>query len=261
MNAKRNGDLIQDGYLVVGTITQRGCVSYTHKNRDETVVDDRMDAEWETKKVVYSVEENKNLFTTRAALNRKIESLGASLAGYGVIVPITQGRELDDVLREVYTGIDEYNRNAVYTRLEGGFVVFTIKGGDERIAAALYNRAVSLLEEVAEFIDKGDVKGLRNALTKMTNLDKVLDKRTGEKLSKMIEGARKAARAAVKAVKKSTDVESKKKEAMAGILSETLDIRGIRASFIEVQEEVNSRVMDQNLVPDIVEVRQIEMEV
>jgi len=252
-------NFIKDGYLVVGTITQRGCVSYTHSDRDEKIEGERLDADWSTHKVCLSVEEDKKLGFTRGKLTRSIEALGSSLAGYGTYVPITKAQELEDAIKSVYAEIEAYNREAQYTRLEGSYVVFPIKGGDERIAQVLYQKAVRLLNSVAESIDKGDVKGLRDALGKMKGLDSVLPNDTGQKLSKMIEDARKKAREAVKVVKKMTDVESKQQEEMAKRLK-AMDVSGIRAQFIEVANEVDSKAGNQTIVPLIDDVRQIESE-
>ena len=257
MNAITSRNYLQDGYLVVGAITQRGCVSYSHKNREEQTDGKRLDADWQTHKVCLSVEEDKKLGFTRGILTRKIEQLGTSLSGYGVYIPVTKARELEETIREVYQGIEDYNSESEYTRLEGSFVVFPIKGGDERVAQVLYNRTVDLLGAVNSAIEKGDVKGLRDALGKMKGLDRVLPVNTGEKLTKMIETARKAARRAVKAVKKSTDIESKQAEKIANELS-GLNVEGIRASFVEIADEVNSKAANRTIVPDIVEVRQIE---
>jgi len=257
MNEITSRSYLQDGYLVVGTIQQRGCISYTHKNREEQVEGQRLEADWETHKVCLSVDEDKKLGFTRGILTRKIEALGSSLSGYGVYVPVTMGRELDETIKEVYAEIAKYNSEAQYTRLEGSFVVFPIKGGDERIAQVLYNRTVDLLNVVDRAIIEGDVKALRDALGKMKGLDRVLPADTGEKLSRMITKARKAAREAVKSVKKSTDVESKQAEKMAQSLS-GLNVNGIRASFVEIAEEVNSKATKRSIVPDIVDVRQIE---
>ena len=248
---------IEDGYLVVGDVSQSGCTSYRLSDRDVKREGDQQREEWNTKKLVLSVEEQRAVSAVRRVLRRKVTGLGASIAGYGVYVPSKRGADLDGALRAIDEEARAYNRKAKYTRLSPFYTVFTIEGGDERVARALYDRAISLVNELSECVANGDVKGIRRIASDMVGLDTVLDQTTAGRISETIDAARKAARAATKKLKNTSGSKDQKlKKVMAEL--ETLDVSGIRASLVETIEQVDEGLEDQAYVPDLVSVRQVE---
>ena len=137
------------------------------------------------------------------------------------------------------------------------FTTFRIAATDERVAQALYEQTVELLTKAVEGIRNGDVKRLREGLNGLKGLDRVLPTESGEQVSKLIEKARKTARAAVKEVKEAALEDEEKERGLMGNLLKGLErgVSGIRASLIEVAEELD----DTPQVP-ISNVRVIEKE-
>jgi len=248
---------IQDGYLVVGGISQRGCVSYRHSGRSGDVDGVRLEEDWSTHKTVLDVNEQRRLKAAKNTLTRKILRLGAPLANFGVYVRQDKAEELEAVLREVDAEVRTYNASARYTYMLSSFTVFQILGGDERIARALYDRAVNLIDEISTAIGKGDVKAIRSSLRGLRGLDEILPAETGAEISKAINEARAAAREATKAVKDSTGTDDEKAEAMAEQMK-NIDLGGIRASLIETSEDLEKKTSETAYVPDLVNARQIE---
>jgi len=257
----KNTQYIRDGYLVVGAISQSGCVSYTHKDRQQAINGERLDADWNTHKIVISVKEQRALGYTRNLLTKKIANLGTAINNFGIFVPKDRADELEAAISVARNGVWEYNANAKYTRLAFNFSVFEISGGDERVARALYDNTVSLLENVNECVEKGDIKGLRYALGRMKGISNILPKDTGAKLAEQIKAAREAAKAAVKAAEEGGS-ESQKTKKIIDALKE-VKAAGLRASLVETIDEIDKRVNDTAFVPnaDLVKARQIEAEI
>jgi len=257
----KNTQYIKDGYLVVGAISQTGCVSYTHKDRKQEIDGERLDADWNTHKIVISVKEQRALGYTRNLLTKKISNLGTAISNFGVFVSKDLGNELEAAISVAREGVWEYNAKAKYTRLAFNFTVFEISGGDERVARALYDNTVSLLENVNECVEKGDVKGLRYALSRMKGISDILPKDTGAKLADQIKAAREAAKAAVKAADEGGSEDQKNKKIVDALKG--VNATGLRASLIETIDEIDKCAKDTTFVPnaDLVKARQIEAEI
>jgi len=251
---------IKDGYLVVGGISQRGCVSYTHSGRKKNESGERLEEDWETHKVVLSVDEQKNLSSTRRLLRRKISSLGSIINDFGIYVPREAGNELEAAISVANEGVREYNKKAKYTRLQANFTVFEIGGGDERVAKALYDNTVNLLDDMNEAIEKGDIKALRYSIKRMRGISSVLPPQTGKKLAAQIKEAREAAKEAVKAQSESGSEKQKLEKAVKAL--KKVSVNGLRISLVETVTKMDKSAKKASYVPDadLIKARQIEVE-
>lgn len=255
-----NAKYIKDGYLVVGGISQRGCVSYTHSGRKKNETGERLEEDWETHKVVLSVDEQKNLSSTRRLLRRKISSLGSIINDFGIYVPREFGNELEAAISVANDGVREYNKKAKYTRLQSNFTVFEIGGGDERVAKALYDNTVNLLEDMNEAIEKGDIKALRYSIKRMRGISSVLPPQTGKKLANQIKEAREAAKEAVKAQGDSGTDKQKLEKAVKAL--QKVSVSGLKASLVETVTKMDKSSKKLSYVPDadLVKARAIEID-
>jgi len=255
-----NAKYINDGFLVVGAISQSGCVSYTHKDRTTAKNGEGLEEDWSTHKVVLSIDEQRALSTTRRTLTRKISGLGTWISDFGIFVRKDRANELEAALSVANEGVRDFNAKAKYTRLTSNFTVFEISGGDERVAKALYDNTVELLNEMNECVEKGDVKRLRYAIKRMRGVSDVLPATTGVKLAEQIKAAREAAKAAIKVSKESGSEKQKLEKAIKALKSVKMD--GLRASLIETSDGIGKATGDTTFVPgvDLTTVRQIEAE-
>ena len=245
---------LKDGYLVVGIIRRQGCTSYVMHDKDEKIDGETLTADWMTQKTCSSVTEEKAMLSTCYELNKKVFQLGVRISNFGTVVPYEKGAELEKAMTEIDEGVKTYNATAKYTRLFAELSVFLVDGGDEKVAKVMYNRVVESLTSVKDAIDKGDIKGLRESLNDLSGIDSILPMETGEKLSKQIESARKAARQAVQATK---DIgrDSEKAKTAAFIMSK-VGVEGLRATFVEIAEQINDKAKTYSL--PVVDARQIE---
>ena len=229
---------LTDCFLVVGGIQAHGCVRYTHTDREEELKGNVEKSEWQTHKVVSNVSEQKVLNATRIELERMVSALGAHLNGFGFIIPMSKEKELNEVLKGITARIKEYKVAAKDTELTAWLSVFQVKSTDESIAAALYSKTVQLLDDVKEALKNGNIEELRKALNGMRGLDQVLPPDRGKKIVSLIDTARSSARDAVKQVKSMS--EKKQVEMTKNLLKELESgVSGVRASFIEVMEELD----------------------
>lgn len=184
-----------------------------------------------------------------------IAKIGTFVNHFGYFVPLAKGPELEKTLKDIDTGVQLYNFNAKLTRLSVDFATFQISSSDDRIAAALYKKAVDLLEQMAEFIAEGDVRKLRQLFGQMKSLDRMLPTDTSEKLSEVMKQARDAAKEAVKKMK-NVD-EDKAKAKIAQKILKAVPVSGIRADLVETAGKIEkSNSKKKYLAP--VDARQIE---
>lgn len=247
---------INDGYLVISNISQSGCVSYSHSDREVEQEGERVEEDWNTHKTIMSETEQKSLMATRKGMIRKIERLGLPLSGFGVFVPLKNGAELEETLQAVEGEISDYNDGATFTHLSGSFTVFQITGGDERVAKALYDQTIDTLNVILDTVAKGDIKGLRGAIQSLKGMEDILPQKTGEELSKSIEDARKLARQAVKEIKEIGNEEGQVKKSVE--ILKNVDFDGVRASLVETFETIVEESKDKTFVPDLTSPREIE---
>jgi hypothetical protein len=232
---------LNDCVLVVGGVQSSGCVSYSHTDRTEKLTGIVEEVDWRTHKTVDNVNEQKAMVTTRLNLERKITTLGAILSGFGWIIPASKSVELNNALKEIYAGVKAYNTTSTCTKLFAWMSIFDVRSNDERIAGALYEKAVDLLTEIESAIRNGDVKAIRTSLSAMRGLDTVLPTEKATQVSTLITNARAAVKQAVKAVKDAagSDEAGARELLRLTLASANLGLSGIRASFVETAEEIN----------------------
>jgi len=252
--AKKKG-YINPGYLVVGQVYASGCVTYVTRERTQKMGDNKFDADWRTHKHVKNVKENTAVRTERARLNGKIGQLGTFINHFGYFVPIAKGKELEETLKDIEIQVQVYNKQARLTRLTVDFAVFQISSSDDRIAAALYRKAVELLEQMAEYINDGDVRKLRQLFGQMKSLDRMLPEDTSEKLSSVMKDARDKAKQAVKKMKKVDQEKAKTK--IAKKVLKSVPVEKIRADLIETVDSIGKRNAKTKFIAPV-KARQIE---
>jgi hypothetical protein len=223
--------------LVVGRVQTSGCIRYTHTDRTETVEGAAVKSDWHTHKVIGDVEEQNRLVATRAGFLRKLTSLGTELGGFGVIIPAGRAGELENVMREIKQGVKEYNASARVTRIWAWFTTFQIRSRDEQIAAALYDKGITLLNSMMEAVQTGDVRKLRDCLYGLRGMDAVLPEEEGRRLGELISNIRKVAKEAVKQTRELEETEAQAAigNALRGMES---NVNGVRETLLNTYGEI-----------------------
>lgn len=250
----RKKTYIEPGFLVAGDIHVDGCTTYRIADRSESRKGRSAEADWKTHKRVEDAEEQRALLTTKQRLSRDIAILGARVTGFGYIVPAARGKELDKTLQKIDAEVAAYNKTARVTRMSADFAVFQIDASDDRVAAALYKRVASVLEQMEAAVERGDVKRLRAAMIDMKGLDTVLPGTESKKISALVKKARTEARAALKSAKKAAT--AKKAEAAVRKTLRTIPIDTLRAEVVETLGSIQRTTRKSFLPP--VDTREID---
>ena len=255
----KNSKYIKDGYLVVGGVTQSGCIKYSYTDRTSDKKGEKLQENWATHKVVLSVVEQKDVSNKCYTLRRKVAALGTSINDFGVYVPRLLANELEAVLSIVNDEVDAYNKNSKYTSLDSNFTVFEISGGDEKVAKAIYSNTVTLLETINECIEKGDIKALRYAAAKIQSVSDLLPGDTGLKLKSQVLVTRNAAKKAVKA-EGDSGTKNQKLERVVKELRRAKVI-GLRSSLVESVRDMDAQKKKNSYVPNVnlIKARAIEV--
>lgn len=250
----RKGRYINPGYLIVGSVQLRGCTTYRTSDRAEKTRGDELIGDWETHKRVSSITEHRAVLNEHRRILGRVEKLGTSVAGMGVIVPLARGQEMELTLREVDAEIAAYNEGAKHTSLAANFIVFEVSQSNDRVAYALYRKVAGMLDDINAAVESGSIKNLREVLRRAKGIDVVLPEGVGQAVSAVLEQAREAAKAAVKAAKKLDEAAATAtiKEILGGV-----PIDAVRAGVIETVETIGKAVSDQSYLAPV-DARQIE---
>lgn len=223
-------EYLRPGFLVVGEVKQRGCLSYRHSEYREENGGRSLHAEWKTDKYVADLDEQRALCNCRQRAMLALRSLGSPVGGLGIIVPLDREDDLRRTIAAVEESVREYNDAATCTGLSAHFTWFVIEPSDERIARALYEQAADVVDRLSDAIGRGDIKALRAGLRDLSGLDAVLPSDTALAVSETIRSARQRARTATRAAKK-LNGEAATEEARRILQSVPVD--GLRAALIE----------------------------
>lgn len=228
--------VLKAGFLVVGGVSQRGCIRYVQDGYQEARNGNLMEADWKTHKRVQDVEEQARLTKAGGLLVHQIRKLGVSLSSLGVFVPVEEAGQLETALKGIRGSVDEYNRTAVCTRLSCSWAVFEVGETDGRFARILYDRAVGLLESVSEAIRSGNVQDLRRLLGEVKSLENVVPEDLGVELVAMVKDARLRAKKASIALKEAG--EGADAAAMVQAAFDGSPVDGFRARVVEIADSL-----------------------
>ena len=239
---------VKEGWIVIGDVTSRGCVSYSCKDREEEIKDDRLDAEWNTHKTVTSVEEQETLQRECGKARRSLANLGTHM-GVFHFVPEDKGDELEKVLEDIRLTCLGHNQAARYTRLTPNFIVYRVEGTDARVAKVLYDRLIELADKVATGLSNGDAKAVRWWLKNLEDVRNNIPtaSEVGGKIDATIEVMRKAAKEAVEKAKEAAKKGDNGKESELVKKISAGPIEGLRASLVEATSTVEAIADKLNL--------------
>lgn len=193
--------LLRPGILVSLKTVVNGGVTYSRVDLD---ADKREGAEvqrWETTKVVDDPADFESATKARSAAGAKIRGVCSSTA-FGLLCPESDEPSLDAAIEAARAIVAAHNAGSRGTHVNVYVIKGRIASSDEEAARAIASDVTDLLETMKRSIRLGDVRAIRDAANRATQLGRILDPAQEEKVSEAIKVARSAARAIVKRVEK-----------------------------------------------------------
>jgi hypothetical protein len=191
---------LRPGLLVSLKTSVRGNVSYEKRvlERERVTKDGKQLAKWETERVVANHEENERAQEARANANKAIRKVCAWSA-FGLLCPENKADKLDEAVREARRIVEEFNATAEITRISVHVIAGRIAADDVEAVKAINGEIRELMDDMKEGLKNLDVKTIREAANKATQLGTMLSEDAAERVKVAIEAARKSAREIVKA--------------------------------------------------------------
>jgi hypothetical protein len=191
---------LRPGLLVSMSTGVQGNVSY-HVNDRDVQREDRMEiTDIRTRKTVQDVDEQERAIKQRTKIRGLILSVCVSTAFSNTLLcPNSREDELREAIAEARRLTDEFNATARTTRIS--FYVFTgrIAQDDVETVRAITGEIRQLMDNMAVGLKALDVKTIRDAANKATEVGKMITPEAGSRLEVAIKAAREAARKIAKA--------------------------------------------------------------
>jgi|SRR5215472_893147 len=184
---------IRPGLLVHVSTSIKGNVSYdvTRLGTKQTVEGEI--EEWDTKRLTRDVDEQERASKARSLARSKIQSVCIPIEPGGLLCPQDRADQLALAEAEALRIVEEFNDSAQITRLTFRVVTGSIAPSDARAIKMINQELRDLMESMAEGMASLDVKKIREAADRATQVNKMLPSETGEQVKKAIELARKTA--------------------------------------------------------------------
>jgi hypothetical protein len=224
--------------LLVSLKTQiLGNVSYTKKTiqADHITDDGTKQALWETERVITNPEEHERAKVARSKASTLVRSV-CSYSAFGLLCPESDVDALAQAIEEARKVADEFNRTAELTRVSVYVITGRVAPDDVEAVRAINSEVRELLTNMAEGIERLDVKAVRDAADRAKQLGNMLPPETAARVQTAIDTAREAARKIVKAgetVAREIDTASVRR------------ITEMRTTFLELDEIETTRAPSQ----------------
>jgi hypothetical protein len=152
---------------------------------------------WETTRTIADKAEHDKAVKVRNKARSLITAVCCS-SNFGNLCLASKEKELDDRFAEAKQMVDEYNRQAQFTRVS----IYMLKGvipDTSNSARSISSEIIELIDQMLTGISAGDEDAVREAANKLTQLSEMLGDAARAMVEKSIAEARSAARAIVKA--------------------------------------------------------------
>lgn len=223
---------LKSGWLIAGDIHYKGCTSYTHDDEDETRNGEESTRTWNGTAFCLSVIEHKQAVATRSkalAMLRRV----CTFTRLGYFCLEDDKEKLEAVLAEVEEYLDDYNKDAQFTKVWSDLTPIHVGSSNVAAAKAVWHEVSDVLEELQIAVEQGDVRGIRRQCGRVKQLWDVLPEEEEDDLSRIIKRTRRVARVLVK---NAETLEDDAKEEL--LISAAKPVEMARLRFAEVLESV-----------------------
>jgi len=183
---------VVDCCLFSVVIEVHGGIHYTQSDRTEQSSGDVYDADWKGAVHIPNAEERKRGMDIRRKALAAIGKI-AYESMFGYLARNYQIAEIEALLLQSQTDVDEFNSTSQYTHLVIDYAKFSVDAGNERAIQSIKNNLSSILEALKLAMENLDVTEIRKIITKMRNVENVFDSRGARLLGDAREWARKQA--------------------------------------------------------------------
>ncbi|MEK6683793.1 MAG: hypothetical protein AABY46_03955 [Nitrospirota bacterium] len=184
--------ILNDIILVHARVSFRAGVEYVHTNERVVSFDEesgREEREWDTVRIVASIDEKRQGQSTRYRILRAVEKLGKRTE-IGLLVPAYRAPEVDDWYLKAIEAVASYNSQAKVTRMAVSCIPFAPKTSNERVAESLAMEIKQTLDNVTMALSSADPTSLREQIVKLKGYDRIVVPEVGNVLGEMIEDLR-----------------------------------------------------------------------
>lgn len=218
---------LRPGLLVSLKTSLSGNVSYVKHDRAEDIIDGTLKAKWETEKTVIDVAEHERATKVRSKARSLVASVCANSA-FGLLCPESQGEVLNKAIADARKLCDEFNLDAKVTRIWFYAITGRVAADDVEAVRAINSEVRDLLADMAEGVEKLDVKIVRDAASKAKQLGSMLTPDAQARIQIAIDAARSSARKIVAAGE----------QAALEIDKQTLQtLKEARTAFLDIEQE------------------------
>jgi hypothetical protein len=191
---------LRPGLLVSLKTSIRGNVSY----RKQTIEQEHLTeagaqlARWETERTIADPVEHEAAQKVRSKVRSIISGVCANSA-FGMLCPETEAENLEKAIAEGRKLAEAFNSEAKLTRVSVYIMTGRIAPDDVEAVRAINSEVRDLLSDMAEGLQKLDVKTVREAANRAKSLGSMLSDQAQARIQIAIDAARKVAREIVKA--------------------------------------------------------------
>lgn len=191
---------LRPGLLVSVKTSIAGNVSYKtiDLERDHLTPEGERIARWETERTIVDPEEHERAVDARSLARSAIQTVCAKSA-FGLLCPEANADKLNAAVAKARGIADAFNASASVTRVHVNVLVGRISPDDVEAVRAINSEIRDLMDTMARGLAGLDVETVRNAAIKAKSVGKMLDAPAQERVQRVIDLARTAAREIVKA--------------------------------------------------------------
>lgn len=224
---------LRPGLLVSLKTSIRGNVTYKKQVLEsEHRTDDGAErARWETERHVSNAEEHERAKKARSQISFMVRSICAHSA-FGLLCPENKAEELATAITAAQKLASDFNETAELSRISVYVITGRVAPDDVEAVKAINSEIRDLLSDMAEGVEKLDVKAIREAANKAKDMGTMLTPEAEARVRIAIDTAREAARRIVKAgetAAREIDMSSVRK------------ITDMRTTFLELEDAAQTK--------------------
>jgi hypothetical protein len=191
---------LRPGLLVALNTSIKGNISYGTREIEGTHLNENGEqvARWETTRIIMDPEEHEQAWKVRIKARSLIKKVCAQSA-FGLLCPEDRADELVAAIAEAREIVEEFNAQAMLTRLSVNVIFGRIAQDDVEAVRAISGELRDLIEDMQTGLTNLDVKRVRDAASKAKQVGEMLSPDARERLEEAIAVARKSARQIAKA--------------------------------------------------------------
>jgi hypothetical protein len=194
-----NVQTLRPGLLISLKSSVTGNAKYIPHDRKVTVdADGKEVTEIETTRIISDPVEYKRACEARAKARSIISSVCVA-SNFGMLCPESDKSKLDRALKDAHAVVDAFNASSELTNVSVYAMIGRIASDDVEAVRAINSEVSDLLGQMEQGLKNLDVKMIRDAASKATQVGQMLEPGAAERVKKAIDAVRSSARQMVKA--------------------------------------------------------------